>query len=200
MYLLNERKALVEQYFCVPITDESFSELCNDLYFEGHESGNDGVCHETLNEDYINNVRVHLPYSLGCNFTDEAMDVLYNCFASHGVFKDFSFESCKSLFNGSLSSEIKCRWGVRFGYIMHQLAVAGLITRQYQAAIERCGYIIAPGSCEPMSAKMLKDAIKRAKVYLDGDNTPWKRTVNIDLKKVFDLMGVEIKQRNRTEA
>ena len=100
----------------------------------------------------------------------------------------------------AFSTEIKCHWGVRFGYILHQLAVAGLITKQYQAAIARCGYVIAPGCNEPMSAVMLKDAVKRAKVYSEVDNTPWKRTINKDLKRLFELMGVAIRQRNRVEA
>ena len=198
MHLLNERKTLVEQYFCVPITNESFRKLCDELYFEGQESYGNDASFPDAND--INNAEIHLPYSLGCDFSDEAISILYKCFVSEGIFKNITVDRIRALFDGTLSSEIKCHWGVRFGYIMHQLAVNGLITRQYQAAIERCGYIIAPGSSEPMSAKTLKDAVKRAKVYADEDNTPWKRTVNINLRKLFDLIGIEIMQRNRMEA
>lgn len=200
MYLLTERKALVEQYFCFPISESSFQKLCNELYCEGHESCGNEDSLAASDADDINTDKVHLPYSLGCDFSDEAISILYKCFVSEGIFKNITEDEIRALFDGTLSTEIKCHWGVRLGYILHQLAVAGLITKQYQAAIARCGYVIAPGCNEPMSAVMLKDAVKRAKVYSEVDNTPWKRTINKDLKRLFELMGVEIRQRNRVEA
>lgn len=182
MYLLTERKSLVEQYFCVPVSDLAFEQLCDSLYHEGGSS---------LMEPEVNAVEHHLPYSLGCSFTDKAMNALYHCFVAHEVFNDLTEEKVKALFDGSLSTTVKCRWSVRFGYIMHHLSMAGLITNQYQKAIGRCGYIIAPGNDSPMTAECMKEAVKRAKVYSGEDNVPWKRTVNSELNRVFELMGVD---------
>lgn len=182
MYLLTERKALVEQYFNVPVTDEAFSEFCVQLYHEG------GTAPE---ESYVNDIVRHHPYSLGCCLTDEALKLLYNCFVAHNVFKDLTPKNLKALFDGSLTTSIKCVKATRLGYIMHHLSVAGIITGQYQKAIGNCGYIIAPSSDKPMTAESMKDAVKRAKVYSGEDNVPWKRTVDSDLRKLFDLTGAK---------
>lgn len=182
MYLLTERKSLVEQYFCVPVSDQSFVKLCDSLYFEGEQA---------QVEPEVNAVMHHLPYSLGCCFPNEAMKVLYHCFIAHEVFRDLTEDKFRALFDGTLATTVKCRWSVRFGYIMHHLSLAGLITCQYQKAIGRCGYIIAPANDTPMTAECLKDAVKRAKVYSGEDNVPWKRTVNSELNRVFELMGVD---------
>lgn len=191
MYLLNERKALVEQYFCVPITEESFRKLCNDLYFEGHKESCDACLDEVDTYD-INNIRVHLPYSLGCNFSDEAIKILYNCLVSEAVFKNITEEKVKAFFDGNLSSDIKCFKATRLGYILYQLSDAGVITRQYQKAIGNCGYVILPTSDEPMTAENLKQSVRRAKVYETKNLIYWKYTINRKLNELFKLMDIDV--------
>ena len=74
---------------------------------------------------------------------------------------------------------------------MHHLSVGGLITNQYQKAIDRCGYIIVPSSDGPMTAANLKEAVKRAHVYSKKDDHQlWKRTINLDLNRLFNLTGI----------
>ena len=194
MYLLTKRKALVEQYFCVQISSKVFRQLCNDLYHED-DAHTDVVANGAvaLSTD-VNDSETHLPYSLGCRFSDEAIKILYCTFVAHEVFENLTLEKVKALFDGSLSTDIKCRKATRLGYIMHHLSVGGLITTQYQKAIGRCGYIITPGSDEPMTAANLKDAVKRAHVYSRKDeHQPWKRTVNLELERLFNLMGAAYK-------
>lgn len=187
MYLLTERKSLVEQYFYVPISGKVFRQLCNDLYHEDAIP----VCPSA--DDGVNNDIVHLPYSLGCNFSDEAIKLLFHCFVAHDVFGDLTLEKTKAFFDGSLSVDIKCKKATRFAFIMHHLAIGGCITNQYQKAIGKCGYIIAPGSNEPMTADSMKQAVKRARVYAGGKNLPWERTVKLELERLFKLMSDDTK-------
>lgn len=189
MYLLTERKALVEQYFCAPISSKAFRQLCNDLYHEGDATkGNDASASGDAGND-----AVHLPYSLGCRFSDEAIRLLFHCLVAHDVFADLTLKKTMELFDGTLTSYIKCKKATRLGFIMHHLSMGGLITNQYQKAIGKCGYIIAPGSDEPMTADMVKQAVKRAKVYAGGKNLPWERTVMLELERLFRLMSGDTK-------
>lgn len=185
MYLLTERKSLVEQYFYAPISSKVFRQLCNDLYFEDVVT----VCATHSVDDELNNDAVHLPYSLGCNFSDEAIKLLFHCFVAHDVFESLTLENTRAFFDGSLSENIKCKNATRFAFIMHHLAVGGYITNQYQKAIDKCGYIISPSSDEPMTAKSVKEAVQRAKVYAGGKNLPWERTVKLELERLFKLMS-----------
>ena len=190
MYLLTERKSLVEQYFCTPVSSKVFRQLCNELYLENATS----VCTVASAPSAGNNVNnddIHLPYTLGCCFSDEAVGILYRCFVAHEVFKDITEENLKAFFDGTLSTNIKCFKSSRFGYIMHRLSVEDLITSQYQKAIGRCGYIIASGSDTPMTAECMKEAVRRAKVYSEDSKETWKRTIERDLKQLFEVMGVK---------
>lgn len=192
MYLLSERKALVEQYFCAPISGQGFLELCKSLYLEQASDIDSDVISTVSVKTDGNDVEMHLPYSLECRFSEEAISILYHCFVAHYVFKGITKDNIQDLFDSSLSTDIKCFKATRFGYIMHMLAAAGLITNQYQKAIGNCGYIIAPKSDEAMSAASLKQAVMRAKVYEKKDLVSWKLTVNKELNQLFRVMAVDV--------
>lgn len=194
VYLLTKRKALAEQYFCVQISRKVFRQLCNGLYHEDVVPTDATISGAVSHSTELNNTEVHLPYSLGCRFSDEAVKMLYRTFVAHEVFYNLTVEKVKALFDGSLSTDIKCCKATRFGYIMHHLSVGGLITNQYQKAIDRCGYIIVPSSDGPMTAANLKEAVKRAHVYSKKDDHQlWKRTINLDLNRLFNLTGIPYK-------
>ena len=191
MYLLTERKSLAEQYFCVPVSSKVFRQLCNDLYHEDAETACPDSSAPSADLD-VNNDALHLPYSLGCHFSDEAVKILYNCLVSEAVFRNITEDKVKAFFDGSLSSDIKCIKATRFGYILFRLSDAGVITRQYQKAIGNCGYIINPANDEPMTAENLKQSVRRAKVYENKNLIHWKYTINGELNKLYRLLEVDV--------
>ena len=177
--LLYDRKALVERYFSVPLTEDSVSRLCDEFYLPT-------VVSPTKAEKKQKN-----PYQLkmGKFFSEQQVSSLYDIFVGQEIFEEITQEEVANLFRGSLKHPLKLRNASKFVFLMHQLSENWLIRSTYQKAIAASEMVISPKTNTPITQARMSNTLQKVGRCCDGNSLPWKAVIRDSVKCLTDKDG-----------
>ena len=177
--LLCDYKALVERYFCDPLTEESVGRLCDEFYIP------------TVVSPVKAEKKQKNPYQLkmGKFFSEQQVSSLYDIFVGQEIFEEITQKEVTDFFKGCLKHPLKLNNASKFVFLMHQLSENWLIRSTYQKAIAASEMIVSPKTNTPITQARMSNTLQKVGRCCEGEGLPWKAVIRDSVKCLTDKDG-----------